>query len=89
MKPPDAETAEKQVYDLIREAAISAKIVELGLAPITIVMDPGPVLIPANEPKNGLEVKYSDEVKGQLAKVKVVIARDKSGSERKVKAPKQ
>jgi len=41
-KPLDTKTAEKQVLDLIREVAISAKIVELELAPNIIAVDPGP-----------------------------------------------
>ena len=53
-RPPDAKTAEKQVLDLIREAAISAKIVEPDMATATMAVEPGPVLILENETNNGL-----------------------------------
>jgi len=47
------------------------------------------VLIQEKEPNSGLEAECSDEAKELLAKVKVVIARNKSEAECKVKAPKQ
>ena len=85
----DAKTAQKQVSDLIRQAPISAKIMQPDLAVDTTMIEPGPIMVLEKESIDGLEARRSDEAKGLLAKVKAVITLVKFEVEHKMKTQKR
>jgi len=87
--PPEPSVVEQQVTDLIRQAAISAKIIPTELTVDTSTIEPSPVVTLDPDIVVRSEPRRSDEAKGILAKVKAAIGCEKLEAVRKMKTPKR